>query len=1252
MLTDMSKFDATQALALDYESLRQQGITWLEKLVGSEWTDFNEHDPGITILEQLCYTLTDLAYRIDFSLPDLLSEGGANPYASLHAPTLILSSRPVTLVDMRKLVIDVEGVQNAWIEEVAETEPSKPVIYFQKQGLPRMDQPANLGDAKNLIHFVKTSNATTIKLDGGFAIQLKGLFRVLIEKSPSLDDNKIGEIIKKVAARLHAHRGLAIDFQSIEVLKTQQIRINATIEITPQGNPDDIYLAILHKIADSLSPSVPFYTLAQRLAANKTIEEIFDGPRLNQGFIDSEQLAGLERKTSLRTSDLIHTIMDVEGVRLVKYLVFIIDDGKKEPWVLNLDSDSVPMLDLLISGQTNPQSTKLTLEKNQLPISINTDTLNERFKNARTLSAYRKSSPDAQELSLPSGRDRQVGRRYYSIQHQFPANYGIGAFGLSATASEERLARAQQLKAYLLLFDQLLANSFAQLAHIGDLFGFDGSLPSTYFAGSIDDSTLGLGKLWHEKDADVRNEHLQKLVKNLEADDEHDLLRKNRFLDHLLARFAEPFTDYARFQTDNLTSSEALAKLARDKAAILRHYPEISGGRGTAYDVTQAWSNDNRAGLEQRLRLKLGMTGSEQLYLIEHILLRPIDDDETQKAPLLADAHFDDPYSLQITLVFAGNSPRFKDAGFKQFVEQTVREETPAHLIVYVRWLVDDPTIAGFKDAYKNWLNQQSNYRYDPNQSDLRESNPLELQLIIQLIKIRLRDARDCVIDRLGIGHTYPLADLPISETVTVAFNTPAVIHILYSQEGVIYQLCDETKKPIEPEIKANGNGGELTLTTPSINEDCTFTIKATKSHGGKALTVILIQPVAVKVGLDTQLTAQINAPLLDTNSDARIVNYGETVEVEILLSQQGVDYSLVDAKSGNTISFSVVRGNLATITLSIVKVTEDIHIKIFAIKIFDESLRRDKETAWLDTVLSLKVRANPALEVSLESAILDYDTNAIIKIKNSQTSVFYRVFVRAIADNEFIRLIRRKLIPIPLKPLIVEVPDKPNVQIIPPSWQIIWNPPAGFNALGEAIQGNGAELTLNLNNLKTDQLVIIQARKNHDIKNPTDGTTVPSEIQLKQAAAVLVKPNPNPLLQLRASIENDELKSPIQVLGGQRGVFYYFSKLADGGELGQAVYFHQQDSTDASKNKGIQDDDKNNIALEIGVDFAIAAPLPPTKTDSAIFPPEPPELDVSSLAVDTSTLSIRAVKAQTGLEVTFQRTVDKLLKQPDPPLN
>src|SRR3989442_799160 len=80
-------------------------------------TDYNTHDPGITILEVLCYAITDLAYRIGFPVEDLLAVDGNN-FQAMHDQFLtainIFPSRPVTVTDYRKLIIDIPGINNAW----------------------------------------------------------------------------------------------------------------------------------------------------------------------------------------------------------------------------------------------------------------------------------------------------------------------------------------------------------------------------------------------------------------------------------------------------------------------------------------------------------------------------------------------------------------------------------------------------------------------------------------------------------------------------------------------------------------------------------------------------------------------------------------------------------------------------------------------------------------------------------------------------------------------------------------------------------------------------------------------------------------------------------------------------------------------------------------------------------------------------------------------------------------------------------
>lgn len=1187
MLTDSSLNDTTTpTVAIDYESLRQQGIAWLEKLAGGEWTDFNAHDPGITILEQVCYALTDLVYRINYDMEDLLSREGEETYGSLYTPSQILVSKPVTVLDLRKLVIDVDGVKNAWIEPVTEPQPA---LYYQ-------ENPA-LENGTKLIGLTGSEDAAELRL--------QGLYRVLIEKSEALDKDS-SMIVRDVAERLHAQRGLAVDFETIQVIDTQGVQLQTSIEIEQTADPDDVYLAILEKIAAYLSPTVRFYTLEQCLEQGKPIDEIFDGPLLDYGFIDNQELSGLKRKKNLYVSDLIREIMDVSGVRMVEYVVFK-DSGSFNDTALVLDEDKTPKLDV--------RNCRLTLKKSQLPMQLDTEALAERYLQNQKNTLQRPLAVST--LPLRQGRDRRIGR-YYSLLQQFPRVYGIGATGLPSAAGAERKAQAKQLKAYLLFFDQLLANNFTQLAHVREMFSFYHEQPVSYFAASLSDP--GIDDLWVEQDDVIRQQHLQQIFAMSQANGETaDWQRKNRFTDHLLARFAEQFTDYSSFSGD----ANADKEVQLSKLTWLRTYTQISSRKGTGFNVLSPISPENSSGLEQLLRLKLGFleAGGDKLYVIEHALLRPMAGDTLQQGPLLSNAASQDPYSLQLSVVLSVASGDGDD--FKRFVEQTVREETPAHLVVYVRWLGLDE-YADFAVAYQNWQQQHLVYRMQTNQhilnGDIKDS-----------AAIPLRDARDRLVDYLAIGHSYPLRDLAIDDVGTVAYNMQARIIIKNSQQGVTYLLCDNKQQPLVPEIKKPGNGGDLELITPEIVNDRSFSIQAAKLT--KGLSAFLLQMPTVKVGLDLTLAAAIqNAELLLPNpapaaNDARIVDYGVKVQVAVDKAQEGVDYQLVKIEGKTETALSpVVRGDSKTIVLETKSgVTEDIDIRIRATKTFDKSEKKATQTDLLTTILPLKVRANPAVAVAVQNPIIDYSGTGGVKIQASQASTHYQVLTRGIADNEFIRGAASGAV------LTVAVPKQDNVVLRIPSLN-------GFTIATDSVQGNGGDLLLNAVNLTVDSFIAIQATKHH-LANT--GETVTSTVQLAQVNAVLVRPDANPPLHFKAAVANSLLQAPIQISGGQAGVFYEFTTVADNKVQGQPVYFHQLERMDNTQNKGIGQ-------LQISVDMAIPPDLLPerikTKPNRAQLMPEPPELSAGANIKSDAELSIRAYKAQTRVEVIFKRALSKLL--------
>jgi hypothetical protein len=672
---------ADGSMALDFAALRSQGIALIQRLAGGTWTDHNTHDPGITILEQLCYALTDLGYRARYELPDLLTRAGEDPYASLYTPAQILPTGPVTLTDLRKLVIDVPGVKNAWIDAVDEPLAAYDAVTKEVSYRAASDtgQPA-----------AASPNVSEIRV--------KGLYRVRIEKSDLADIN--GTVIRREAVRrLHRSRGLAQDFEEIEVLQQQPIWLGAALEIDAVQDAAALLANVYQGIAAYMSPSVPFRSLAEMLERGRRVDEIFEGPLLEHGFIDSEELARIERRSTLRISDLIHALMAVPGVMAVKDIHFLNSDGTpRKDWVLDVPADRTPRFDL--------QYSKIRLEKRGLRAAEGIQAAAQRLS---TRLASAEASPviaasQERDLRPGPGRDRNVAS-YYPVRQQFPATYGIGADGLSRSAPAARKAQAKQLKAYLMFYDQLLANHFAQLANVGKLFSFHDATADSYFSQAVPDGDAPELDVLRSADPQAHRDLLRQITEDPESDpaaSEQGLRRRNRFLDHLLARFGQHFRELALLQpaADRGTPQ---ARLAHHKRAFLRDYPRIGRDRGVAFDCLEPAGEDNLSGLERALRHKLGVSAPEErFHIVEHVLLRPIAGDANQRAPLFRAAQVRDPYSLQLSFVFP-NWGRYEADNFKQFVQQTVREETPAHLTAYIAWKSKE-AMQEFEAAHKAWL--------------------------------------------------------------------------------------------------------------------------------------------------------------------------------------------------------------------------------------------------------------------------------------------------------------------------------------------------------------------------------------------------------------------------------------------------------------------------------------------------------------------------------------------------------------------
>lgn len=661
--------DAKASLApiLDWNGLVTEGRDLLAAMTDGGWTDFNAHDPGITILELLAYALTDLGYRAGHSVADLIA--GAAP---LPGPAELLAGRAVTLADLRRVALDVPGVRNVWIE------------------------PADHA-ALRLRH---QPGAAELDFDRGPAtpgvpVRLAGVHRVLIEKS-SREDLPTAEVARGVAAALHANRNLGEDFDAFDVLDPLPIAVVADLEIDDPARAEAILLDLWGRLDAYCSPRPDWLDAAALRARGWTTEAIYEGPAADGGRLDDGGRAPA-RRAALHLSDVIAALSAADGVRATRRVRLgatgdPLDDGPAR-WSLPIPADRAPRFDprggrirLLAGGGVALDSTT----RDDLALRFG-----EQLGGADRLAGLG-------EAAVPPGRDRRVAD-YRPLRMDLPPVYGVRPGALGDRTTPERRAQAAQLRGYLAIFDALLANQFAQLAGAGALLG-PGADSGTYFTRPaepiVTPSQPGDEPAIHADGLTAAA--LQALVEPPGADEGVD--RRNRLLAHLLARYGEAAPAVPPPRATIGPDAPASRRVLAARERFLAAFPRLSAGRGAGANLLDP---ADESPLLDRVRLKLGLApaDADRLLLVEHVLLRAVADDDGQALPILAGAARADPYSLQLSLVADARLRPAADA-----LARVARDETPAHLVLYIRWLETDAFDA-FATAHARWRETLAKHR-------------------------------------------------------------------------------------------------------------------------------------------------------------------------------------------------------------------------------------------------------------------------------------------------------------------------------------------------------------------------------------------------------------------------------------------------------------------------------------------------------------------------------------------------------------
>lgn len=560
----------TDKAILRYDLLFDEGIKIAQKYSGKIWTDYNYHDPGVTFLEYLCYALTDLGYRTEFPIEDLFLFGKDEfdnvKENLLFGPAEVFNCSPTTINDYRKLIIDrVKLVANAWVMPIKD----------HKMGL-------------------------------------KGVFEIFVECSEDLTDLELQYLKSEVSDLFHKNRLIGHDLEQVYILKKVYISIDADISIESDALGELVMAKIYAALDSYINPQVELHD-PNRLwkEYGHRAEEVLNGPLPKFGYIfDNELTPKIE---AIYTSRIKELILDVEGVKEINTLKLLKNGLPVFDNLVRFSKNEFPKIQYL-DEITDALESYISLFKNNVKYDID-PIITKQLITSEGLSFNQYYHQElSYEEKLSEGRfSLEELRQHYPIHNELPELYGVGSYGLSKNSSKTLQSSTYQTSAYLYFFEQVMASYLAQLAGLRVLFS-KRDLNESYF----NQVPLDIPLL---KNIIPETSQFLNILNQCSQISDDCVGRRNRLLDHLLARFGERIDENSLKKIFKSAATDSLehpkAPIIQTKINYLNEIIEISKNKSKGFDLKgdQVWDAENISGLEKRIAIALNIKNSQRRYL-------------------------------------------------------------------------------------------------------------------------------------------------------------------------------------------------------------------------------------------------------------------------------------------------------------------------------------------------------------------------------------------------------------------------------------------------------------------------------------------------------------------------------------------------------------------------------------------------------------------------------------------------------------
>jgi hypothetical protein len=403
----------------DFDALKAEAVAALQRLCAG-WTDYNAHDPGVTLAELLSYALTDLGYRATLPIEDLLAAAKLGSRGGIYPPWRALPSPPVTIADFRRLLLDrVDGLANVWLT------------------------PRIVGTCPTGLYDIRLHAA--LPLPGVYPGQ----------------QHRYRDLVQRTRRVFERNRPICEDIGSIRVLRPLRTMVNAAVDIEPGTCPEAVMAEALFRLAIFLAPE-PCRTPLEPEDAAAALE----GPLLLRGLIAQGELA--EKPATIDPEALAEILRDTPGVLRVRDPALWIDGVGRRDGPCPIDPEDYCCLDAGIESDALP----LALNIHGRSCAVDRGEVLRRL--LRRWEAHRATwslkPAYRQAFVLPSGKPRAL-TRLAPLGPQLPRVYGL------STPGKPDSPAAAQLEGFLQIFEAVMAEFCTRLDAMGALAGGEIGFP-------------------------------------------------------------------------------------------------------------------------------------------------------------------------------------------------------------------------------------------------------------------------------------------------------------------------------------------------------------------------------------------------------------------------------------------------------------------------------------------------------------------------------------------------------------------------------------------------------------------------------------------------------------------------------------------------------------------------------------------------------------------------------------------------------